>query len=124
MESPVSSCLPGWPACRVGELILHDVLSEIAAYRERQIGDPPSTWLDLPRLREKLALGTVRFGARDLPPPEIDADLAIRAALEALHDGIVLMFVDGVRRTDPDEVLALTPESRVRYIKLTALRGF
>ena len=36
---------------------------------------------------------------------------------------IVLMFVDGIRRTDPDEVLALTPESRVRYIKLTALRG-
>lgn len=123
MDPLVSHDVPGWPACRLAELVSHAVRAGIAAYRRRGLGGPAAAWPDLPALDVALAAGAVRFGPRDLPPPEIDEAAAVRAALEAVRDGLVFVFVDGVRRRDPDEVLALTPESRVRYVKLAALRG-
>lgn len=108
---------------KASEVIRHSVLSEIAAYRSRQSGNPSHLWLDLPELRKMLEAGKVRFGALDHSPIEINEDFAVRAAHEAFVDQIILMFVDDQRITELDEVLVLTPASRVRYIKLNALRG-
>ena len=80
-------------------------------------------WLDLPRLREALAEGEVRFGARDLPVPPIDPGVARRAAAEAVADGVVLMFIDSRPVSDLDERWQVAEDSRVRYVRVSAQRG-
>ena len=100
----------------------HDVNRELEAYRQRQrTGN--ILWLDLPSLRAALASGTARPCAPDLPVPEITPAFAHRAATEALADGVVLMFIDGVRVSDIDKAVNLHAESRFRYIRLHAQRG-
>jgi hypothetical protein len=123
MHVTIPTTLTDWPHSKASDIIRESVLSEIAAYRARQPVNPAPIWLDLPQLSKMLDAGTVRFGALDLPVPEVDEDLAIRSANEAFVDQIILMFVDGRRITELDEVIDLTPDSLVRYLKLTALRG-
>ena len=123
MDVPVPITLTRWPRSKAGDIIHHSVASEIAAYRVRQAGNPPCVWLDLPQLKKMLEAGKARFGAPDIAVPEVSEDAVLRAAKEAFMDQIILMFVDGRQVRELDEVLELTPDSRVRYIKLTALRG-
>ena len=121
-DHPIPSNLPGWPRPKVRTLLEHDVGREFEAYRNRQqTGN--ILWLDVPSLRTAIAAGSVRPSARDLPMPEITESFAYRAAAEALADGVVLMFIDGVRVSDPDATVNLHAESRVRYLRLHAQRG-
>lgn len=95
---------------------------ELEAYRaRRQTGDV--VWLDLPSMRAALAAGAARPCPPDLPVPEITPAFAHRAAAEALADGVVLMFIDGIRISEPEQTVNLRPDSRVRYLRLHAQRG-
>lgn len=120
----IPDSLPSWPNPKVEDVIRHSVSAEIAAYRKREPKDPGPIWLDLPQLQNMVQAGKVRFGSLDLPAPEIDENFVLRAANEAFKDQIVLMFIDENQVTKLDETLDLKPNSRVRYIKLTALRGY
>lgn len=114
--------LPNWPQVKARVIIERDVDLEIEAYRKRQ-GSGNVLWLDLPSLRAALASCEARPGSRDLPGPDIDPAFARRAAAEALADGVVLMFVDGVRITEPEQPVTLRDDSSVRYLRLHAQRG-
>jgi hypothetical protein len=121
-DRQIPSTLPAWPRVTARSILAHDVDREISAYLERQQSGN-ALWLDLPRLREAIACGSVRHGPRDLPIPSVDASFARRAAAEAIADGIVIMFVDGRRVSDLDEALTVDTESRVRYLRILAQRG-
>jgi len=121
-ERPIPNSLHGWPQLTARAILDDDVNREVEAYRLRQrTGNV--LWLDLPSLRSALASGAARPSPRDLPVPEIDPAFARRAAAEALADGIVLMFIDGIRISDPDQPVTVRPDSRVRYLRLHSQRG-
>lgn len=120
----IPESIPSWPHPTPRELIEHSVAEELGAYHDRMEHGHHPVWLDLPQLRQAIDAGSVRFGTRDLTPPKVDIGIALRAAIEAVEDGVVLMFVDEQRITRLGQALDLTPSSHVRYIKLTALRGY
>lgn len=121
-DRPIPSTLPAWPRVTARSILEHDVDREISAYHDRQQSGN-ALWLDLPRLRDAIASGTVRHGPRDLPVPAVDPAFARRAAAEAIADGIVIMIVDGRRVSDLDAALTIDTESRVRYLRILAQRG-
>ena len=53
----------------------------------------------------------------------VDADLAIGQALQAFEDGLFLLFVDEEEKKTLEDLVILTPETRIRVIRLTALAG-
>lgn len=124
MNDVIPDSLPSWPNPKVEDVIRHSVLAEIVAYREQEPNVPIPIWLDLPQLQKMVQAGKVRFGSLDLPSPEINEDYVLRAANEAFKDQIVLMFIDEKQVKKLDEILDLKPNSRVRYIKLNAIRAY
>lgn len=105
IEHPIPRSLPDWPNSSGRAILEHSLKHELDAYRRRQSADA-RLWLDLPALKQALDSGTVGFGQRDSSPPPIDECFALRAAIEAVRDGIVMMFVDQQRILELD----LSPE--------------
>lgn len=124
MDFDIPQSLPYWPKVTGRSIVADSFARELASYRERHRHHDTPVWLDLPQLEEALQSGAVRFGSPDLAIKAIDDKLALRAAIEAVQDGIVLMFVDQLRVDDLDKPISLHSESIVRFIKLTALRGY
>lgn len=118
----IPTTLPAWPQVTARTILEHHVDREITAYHARQASGN-TLWLSLPSLQNAIAGGSVRLGPRDLPVPVIDPAFARRAAAEAIADGVVIMFINGRRVSDLDEVLMIDAESRVRYVRILAQRG-
>ena len=78
-------------------------------------------------LREKAQTGKVTYTAWQeewqKKGHRADEKKAVRDALQAFEDGIVAVFVDGVRYTDPAQMLRLTPETEAVFMRLTFLAG-
>lgn len=102
-----------------------DVRVELASYRGRIEGRREMTLLDPAELDAALRSGKVLSGGQTAPPPSSATveSFAIRAAVEAFRDGLVLMFADGVQVTDLETELLLSEDSEIRYVRLTSLRG-
>lgn len=98
------------------------VTAEVAAYRNRQRASHRFNWLSLPALEARLAEGKASFGRQPTPPP-IDVEFAIKSALDAVADGIVLVFVGGRPLRDLDAAIPAELQSTVRFIKLVSQRG-
>ena len=124
MALDIPQTLPDWPNVTPRSIVADSFSRELEAYRHRQQELASTVWLSLPQLEDALQAGAVRFGNPDLKPKPVDDRIALRAAIEAVEDGIVMMFVDQCRIRDLDKALSLTSESVVRYLKLTALRGY
>ena len=52
-----------------------------------------------------------------------DAEKAVANALQCFDDGMVALFVDGVRYQKREDVLPLREQSEVTFIRLTFLAG-
>ena len=52
-----------------------------------------------------------------------DEGKAVRDVLQAFEDGIVAVFVDGVRYTETAQRVTLTPKSEATFMRLTFLAG-
>lgn len=55
--------------------------------------------------------------------PGVDVDLEIEIALEAVESGRVVMFVDGTQIHELDELVAVTGDTKIKFIRLTPLVG-
>ena len=122
-DHPIPSDFANWPNPRARDLLERAVCEELSAYQDRQASRQDLVFLDLEDLKAAIDSGRADFGARELEPAKINAALAIRAAIEAFEDGVVMMFVDGARIDNLDLRLYLSKTSKVRYIRLTSLRG-
>ncbi len=106
------------------ELIAATVAIERSAAAERAAASAVRRVLTEQDLRQGAITGAYRSTARDEPaPPLPPLDATITTALEAFADGLYLVVVDGVQRTDLDESLSLTDDSTVTYLRLVALVG-
>jgi hypothetical protein len=72
------------------------------------------------------AKGKISPEGRDpkLPPPKpVDRAAAVQTALEAFVDGLYLVVIDGDEYRDLEQIVRLTDESKLTFIRLTFLAG-
>src|SRR5262249_10565103 len=104
------------------DLIGHVVRAEVAAFRQRQAERRLLEALTARQIADGLAAGKVQAGGSDLDQP-VDPEGAVAAALQAFADGLFLAIVDEAEVKDLDSVVALTPDSRLTFIRLALLAG-
>jgi len=66
--------------------------------------------------------GKVDPGERDLEQ-SVDNEEAVAIALKAFEDGLYFVFVDEVQQTNLDSEVFLKTNSKVVFLRLTALVG-
>jgi hypothetical protein len=66
--------------------------------------------------------GRVDAGERNVPQ-SVDAEEAVAVALQAFEDGLYFVFIDGVQQTQLDSEVFLKSNSKVLFLRLTALVG-
>ena len=74
------------------------------------------------QIAEGAAKGKIEMGGKE-PSPEVDPGAAIATALQAFADGLFLVILDGQELKDLDQQIALLPDSRVTFLRLTMLAG-
>ncbi len=78
-------------------------------------------------LQEKAQTGKVAFSVWQEDAQKerhrADEEKAVRDVLQAFADGLIAVFVDGVRYTEAAQRLRLTPESEATFMRLTFLAG-
>ena len=103
-------------------LITQIVLTEVAAFRERQEERKVIKALTAAQIDQGVAKGKVDMGGRDLKQ-NVDPDAAVAAALQAFEDGIYLVVLDGEEQRDLDKEIFVQPDSRVTFVRLALLSG-
>jgi hypothetical protein len=53
----------------------------------------------------------------------VDRTAAVQTALEAFIDGLYLVVIDGEEYRDLEQIVRLTDESKLTFIRLTFLAG-
>lgn len=123
-ETPAPVSVEGWPRPKACRLLEHAVHEEVTAYRKRRDTNTQFIFLDETQLAAALQAGKVNFGENEVQREDVNEIVVLRNAREAFTDGVVLMFVDGRRVTDLNEELLLSEESKVRYVRIHAIRGY
>jgi hypothetical protein len=120
-EHELQVTLPSGPTSLRG-LIEAIVRAEVSAFVDRAEGEKLVRVLTEEALEEGLAAGSVRSGGREVAA-EVDADEAVRAAIEAQQDGLFQTVVDEEPIDDLDTVIELRDGTRVMFLRLVALAG-
>jgi hypothetical protein len=103
-------------------LLDHVVRSEVAEAHERDRRRSFLRVLSPEALEHGVAEGRIRSGGRP-PLGRIDADAAIATALESFEDGLLLVLVDSRPVEGLDATVVVADDTRVRFVRLTALAG-
>lgn len=96
----------------VRELIERKVRAEIGAWRGRREPDFGNEYRD--------GEWNVQPGAR---ARRVDENAEVEKALAAFAEGRFLVFVDDVQATEPERLVLLGPDTRIRFIRVIALAG-
>jgi hypothetical protein len=113
---------PGGANLPLHELIVHVVRAEVAAFADRERRRRFVRILSPEQIDAGAAVGKVDSGGRDATPAPAP-DTAVAVALEAFGDGLYLVFVDDTEIDDLDALITVTPATRLRFVRLTALAG-
>jgi len=116
-----------------GELIRRRVEAEIDELTAAEHGTSQAvsarvaTWLVVPSLRERALngdRGNYGPGTRGfVEADKVDREAMVACALDGFARNRFVMFFDGQQVTDLEALLAVTPESQVRFLKLVPLVG-
>lgn len=106
----------------LGELLRYVVQAEVLAFTERQSERRLLKALSEAQLAHGLQLGKVSSGGAE-PLQAVDADQSLAIAVQAFRDGLYLVIVDAQEVRDLAAVLTLHANSRMSFVRLTALVG-
>ena len=112
----------GGGAVRLSDLLTRIVRHEVEAFRERQEDRKFVKALTARQIDEQARRGKIDMGGRDLDQ-KVDADEAVRVALEAFEDGLFLVIIDGQDYKTLDSEVPLQPDSKIGFVRLTMLAG-
>jgi hypothetical protein len=98
------------------------VRAEVRAFRRRQHEGRLLQVLSPEQVRAGAARGKIAPGGRELDQ-QVDEDAAVGAALEAFRDGLYLLLIDGEEQRELDDLVAITPDSRLLFVRLSLLAG-
>ena len=107
---------------RLRDLITSIVIKEVEAFRLRQEERKLARVMSRQQIEQDVIGGKVDPGERDLQQ-EVNVDKAIAVALQAFEDGLYFVFIDDVQQTHLDSEVFLKTNSKVMFLRLTALVG-
>ena len=107
---------------KLRDLITSIVIKEVEAFRMRQEERKLARVMSRQQIEQGVIGGKVDPGERDLQQ-EVNVDEAIAVALQAFEDGLYFVFIDDVQQTQLDSEVFLKTNSKVMFLRLTALVG-
>ena len=119
---PLPDSLQG-ESVRLRDVIEVIVRREVEEFRKRQRERRLFRVLTAREIEEQAERGKVAPGSSDVPEQRVDADEAVRTALEAFDDGLYLVIIDGRQITELDAPVEVGPDSRIVFIRLVFLAG-
>ena len=106
----------------LAELLGYVVQAEVLAFTERQSERRLLKVLSEAQLANGLQVGKVSSGGAELAQA-VDVDQSLAIAVQAFRDGLYLVIVDAQEVRDLATVLTLHANSRMSFVRLTALVG-
>lgn len=106
----------------VEEFLAETVRRNVREYNEKKDAGEILRLFTEEAIEDKAAAGKVSYGD-PMDDRKADAEKAVANALQCFDDGMVALFVDGVRYQKRDEALPLRDQSEVTFIRLTFLAG-
>ena len=107
---------------KLRDLITSIVVKEVDAFITRQEERKLARVMSRQEIEQGLESGKVDVGERNLEQKINTAD-AIATALQAFEDGLYFVFIDEVQQTNLDSEVFLKTNSKVIFLRLTALVG-
>lgn len=107
---------------RLRDIIEHVVCHEVREFKKRQHDRRFDRVLSDTQIAEAAARGKIDPASKDFNQ-EVDGDTATANALQAFEDGLYLVIIDEVERRSLEEMVYLTENSRLVFLRLTFLAG-
>jgi hypothetical protein len=107
---------------KLRDLISHVVTKEVEAFRERQQERRLASVMTRNDIKQGERKGKVDPGERDLNQI-VNVEDAVATALQAFEDELYFVFIDEIQYTNLDAEIFPKTNSRVVFIRLTALTG-
>ncbi|HZM22995.1 MAG TPA: hypothetical protein VFC02_14700 [Anaerolineales bacterium] len=107
---------------KLRDLIRYIVDKEVDAFKNRQEERKLARIMSRQDIAQGVERGKVDPGERDLEQ-SVDNEEAVAIALKAFEDGLYFVFVDEVQQTNLDSEVFLKTNSKVVFLRLTALVG-
>ena len=107
---------------KLRDLITSIVVKEVDAFITRQEERKLARVMSRQEIEQSVERGKVDAGERDLGQKVNTAD-AISTALQAFEDGLYFVFIDEVQHTNLNSEVFLKANSKVIFLRLTALVG-
>jgi hypothetical protein len=107
---------------KLRDLITLIVRKEVEAFQLRQEERKLAQVMSQQEIERSVVTGKVDPGEHDLQQHVI-VDEAVGVALQAFEDGLYFVFVDDVQQTSLDSEVYLKTNSKVLFLRLTALVG-
>ena len=104
------------------DLIIQVVHSEVQGFEDRQEARRFARVLTERQISEGAQLGKVNPAAQDMDQ-DVDPKRAVETALLAFTDGFYYVFIDEVQIKELDEIIPLSPDSQVTFLRLVPLVG-
>lgn len=107
---------------KLRDLIRYIVDKEVDAFKNRQEERKLARVMSRQEIAQGVERGKVDPGERDLEQ-SVDNEEAVAIALKAFEDGLYFVFIDEVQQTNLDSEVFLKTNSKVVFLRLTALVG-
>jgi len=107
---------------KLRDLIRYIVDKEVDAFKNRQEERKLARIMSRQDIAQGVERGKVDPGERDLEQ-SVDDEEAVAIALKAFEDGLYFVFIDEVQQTNLDSEVFLKTNSKVVFLRLTALVG-
>ncbi|MBC7804756.1 MAG: hypothetical protein H7145_01270 [Akkermansiaceae bacterium] len=107
----------------VRDLLDTVVRTEVAAFQTRQEARTVLQTLSPSQIAEGVAKGKIDSGGREDERQPVDADESVRVALQAFEDGLYYVLINDDQKASLTDSFAVTPETRVTFLRLVALAG-
>ena len=91
-------------------------------YNMRKCKGDILTVLSPEQIEDKAETGKIGFGV-NYGDKKVNIPKAVENALQCFADGLVVVFVDGVKKTDLKDVVTLKEGTELTFVKLTMLAG-
>lgn len=107
---------------KLRDLIRSIVTNEVEAFKARQEQRKLAQVMSRQKIEQETKNGKVDPGEKDFQQ-SVDTEDAVTVALQAFEDGLYYVFIDDIQQTRLDDEVFLKNNSRVVFIRLTALAG-
>jgi hypothetical protein len=107
---------------KLRDLITSIVVKEVDAFMTRQEERKLARVMSRQEIEQGVESGKVGAGERDLGQ-KVNIANSIAIALQAFEDGLYFVFIDEVQQTNLDSEVFLKANSKVVFLRLTALVG-